>query len=195
MATKHLIDPADIRFSRFRLPHENLSHNGKGCLVYHIPTKQTAMAEENQPYPGNKKVALAELAKMLGIEEEVDVQTLFHCKECGQKIVPEFPEWNLTQLYVREYDETTITVYFLEGLKEEELTGWTWDVDEQSARKWADADGALYETPEGAIRAAEEWATEATKEDADDDDQEGEISSSNTETAFPSSDLRRGNPA
>ncbi len=58
MSTKHLIDPADVRLTRFRLKHENLSSSGKGCLVYHLPTKQTVVMELDQPYPVNQKDAL-----------------------------------------------------------------------------------------------------------------------------------------
>ncbi len=179
MATTHLIDPADIRFSHFRLPHENLSSGGKGCLVHHIPSKNTTMSEIDQPYLLNKKAALMELAKLLGIKGEMDVQKLFHCKECSQEIVPDFPEWKHTQLfvrevparpYIREGDEFRITVYFQEG-DDADDAGWTWAVEPDGD----DLGGELYESPAGAVRAADSWlAGFGAAKDDDDADQEGE---------------------
>jgi len=172
MATKQPINRADIRFSRFRLEHEDLSSGGSGCVVYHIPSKQSGMSEVKQPYALNKKAALSELAQKLGIPEPVDEAILFHCKECGQELVPSFPDWQRTQLYTREYGAITITVFFLTGEEDPEMTGWTWGLDGYSG----DYEANLYETPEGAIRAAEHWATEAAvgEEDSSSDDKEGE---------------------
>jgi len=113
---------------------------------------------------------------MLGIKEEVDVQKLFHCKECGQPLAPDLPGWKRTQLFTHEMGDVVVTVFFWESSEDhEDLTGWAWQHDLYDTKD----DEALYETPEGAMRAADKWLAEhvgATKE-ADSSDSEGESSS------------------
>ncbi len=160
----------DLRFSRFRLQHEDLRSGGKGCVVHHIPTKSTALSELDQPYCRNRKEALKLLASQMGIGGEIDEVSLSSCQACGQPVVPSFPSWMRTQLYNRSYTGFSLTVFFQEGMEDEELTGWTWGVDDSHL----DYDPGVYATPEGAVLAAERWASSYLKEEADGDDQEEE---------------------
>jgi len=153
-----VLDKKDVRFSRFRLPHEGLSSAGSGCIAHHIPTNQSAMSEERQPYFPNQKAALAKLAGILGIKEGWDEKTLFHCKECGQELVPLFPDWQRAYVYHREFQHSSITIYSVED--DENMLGWTWEVDDYTGRDLFSPEPSVFETPEGAVQEAEKWARE-----------------------------------
>lgn len=154
---------SDIRVTRFRLAHEDLRDSGSGCLVYHIPTKQSFVSEGDQLFGRNKLDAMRTLCDALG----VTVETL-----ARQETTGDFPGWRTTQLYHRDYEAFSITVFFLQGEEDPELEGWTWGVDDDNGR-W-DYDPGVYETPEGAIRAAEKWATETLSKRDHAPDPEGE---------------------
>ena len=164
----------DIRVTRFRLPHEDLRDSGSGCLIYHIPSQKSYVVEKAQPFYVNKGEALDQLCAALGITREAIDQ------QADNKA---FPNWETTELHTRRYGKYTLTVYFLQGEEDPDMTGWTWGVDDD--RLDIEADAGLYETPEGAIKAAEKWALFLVEE-ASEDDTEGERSSSSTETDTPS---------
>jgi len=123
------------------------------------------VADAEQPFPLNKKDALGLACSDLGITEE-------DLKQQQDAVV--FPDWITTQLYHRKYDAFSITVFFLRGEEDPEMEGWTWGIDDEEAEEY---DPGLYVTPEGAIRAAEKWATGllSSKNDPE-SDSEGERS-------------------
>jgi len=151
------VKKSDIRITRFRLPDEDLRTQGSGCLIYHIPTKQSFVKETEQPFPSNKKDAMSQLCSALGTTVEALEQ---------QEDRTVFPEWTTTELYTRDYGLFIITVFFLKGEEDPELEGWTWGLE--SSRNWVH-DPGIYETSEGAIRAAEKWASEMLEEENSDD--------------------------
>lgn len=143
------VNKSDLRETRFRLSHEDLRDSGSGCLIYHKPTKQSWVSEQEVPYFENKKIAVDQMCKALGTTVE---ELLRQPKDLAA-----FPGWETTELYHREYTGITITVFFLREEEDPELRGWTWGLDDNAR---FDYDPGIYETATGAIRAAEKWADE-----------------------------------
>jgi len=145
--TAKQIKKSDLRETRFRLAHEDLRDSGSGCLIYHVPTKQSWVSEVDQHYIDNKKTAIEQMCKDLGTTVEALQQ---------QQDSTAFPHWETTELHHRTIGGTTITVFFLREEEDPELRGWTWGLDDDRI----EYDPGIYETAAAAIRAAEKWADE-----------------------------------
>jgi hypothetical protein len=164
---------SDIRISRFRLPNEDLRDSGSGCLIHHIPSKQSYLSElEGAPFTENKRVAIGELCAALNITVEAFEQ---------QTTTKVFPNWGTVEMFKRAFTHNgtpifTITVFHFDDEDDPSMSGWTWDVDFYDHPHQNDP--GVYETPEGAIQAADKWALAVyTKLEKGDEDQEGESSS------------------
>lgn len=163
---------SDIRITRFRLPNEDLRDGGSGCLIYHIPTKQSYVSELAAPFHENKQKAIGDLCSALSITREAFDQ---------QATTKVFPDWKTVEMFQRLYTLDgapvfVLTVFYFDGEEDDpEVSGWTWSVE--SDGRTPEHDPGLYETPEGAVHAAEKWAlavyTQLNKEESA-DDTEGE---------------------
>jgi len=64
-----LLDAKNLKFTRFRLKHQNLASGGSGCHLCYLPTQQIFISELNAPYCSNRLAAVKALRAELGIEE------------------------------------------------------------------------------------------------------------------------------
>ena len=152
------IERKDLQFSYFRLKDQKINEDPKGVMVMHIPSGNTVLAEDGAELLDNRKLAIARLYEKMGVPVDQWNQ-VNNCAACGHRLVPALEGWEIDYTYRYKLDGDNVSVALV-VIESPEDDAWYWEatVTKDDGRVQEDHEGDLYETAEGASKAARAWA-------------------------------------